>query len=53
MERSDSGIEMMLQVQSSNIVGSLNEFQRKFEFGLVSVLFFSSLAFSLSRESSI
>lgn len=44
IKRSGSGIKMMLQVQSSNIVGvsadAVNEFQQKFEFGLVSVLFF-------------
>lgn len=42
---------MMLQVQSSNIVGvsadAVNEFQQKFEFGLVSVLFFLHSIFSL------
>lgn len=42
---------MMLQVQSSNIVGvsadAVNEFQQKIEFGLVLVLFFLLSLFSL------
>lgn len=52
IKRSGSGIKMMLQVQSSNIVGvsadAVNEFQQKFEFGLVWFrFFFFFLAFSL------